>query len=500
MAPALFRCLLFVIAFSNVISDDAKAKEKKELSPARLRAEGDAAFSNREYDKAIKYFTRLIDAEPTKHINFHKRALTYLVKNSYWKAVRDWSKALKLDDSFATAYLYRGKTYKKLGKCTKALTDLTKAQSLKPATKDISSLVSEAQQCVAQYPSAMALLDADPPRCDEAQPLIDALLAISPFSTPLNLGLAQCTFVKGDFQATLKYTANILRVDAQNLDVLLLRGKCYRQMGEDELALQHFKSGLKSDPEHKAIKREFKVIKKLRRALQRAEEAMKKLKWQDALDEYATALEIDPDNHHLLGAVFTARCKCGARLRSKAMTDKQRLAFCDEAIQRNPDDAEAYYQRGKAMMNMKRWDEAVANLKTAVSKNQGNREFQEELRKAEFEKKKANRKDYYGILGIAQHASPRELKKAFRRCGLEHHPDKVQDKSQEERDYHETMFKECVEAHDLLSDPEVRAKYDRGDDVLENQQGGNRGGFGGGGFPFGNFQQGGRTFKFKFGG
>merc|ERR1711972_228731 len=152
-------------------------------------------------------------------------------------------------------------------------------------------------------------------------------------------------------------------------------------------------------------------------------------------------------------------------------------------------------------MGMKKWDEAVANLKTAVSKNQGNREYQEELRKAEFEKKKANRKDYYGILGIQQHASPRELKKAFRRCGLEHHPDKVQDKSQEERDYHETMFKECVEAHDLLSDPEVRAKYDRGEDVLENQQGGNRGGnpFGGG-FPFGNFQQGGRTFKFKFGG
>ena len=46
------------------------------------------------------YITYYIDIEPTKHINFHKRALTYLVKNQYWKAVRDWGKAIKLDDTF----------------------------------------------------------------------------------------------------------------------------------------------------------------------------------------------------------------------------------------------------------------------------------------------------------------------------------------------------------------------------------------------------------------
>merc|ERR1712113_835220 len=186
------------------------------------------------------------------------------------------------------------------------------------------------------------------------------------------------------------------------------------------------------------------------------------------------------------------------------MNDAIRTGYCDEAIKFNPDSGDAYFYRGKAFKEMKKWDEAVANFKTALSKNQGAREYQEELRNAEFEKKKANRKDYYGILGVSQHASPRELKKGFRKCGLEHHPDQNQHKSEEERDYHETMFKECVEAHDLLSDAEVRAKYDRGEDVLGQQQGGNRGGNpfgGGGGFPFGGFRQGGggRTFTFRFG-
>ena len=109
MSSVVLHWLLLVIALCGVVCADPepKHKDKKELSPARLRAEGDAAFSNREYDKAIKYFTRLIDAEPTKHINFHKRALTFLVKNAYWKAVRDWSKAIKLDDSFTSVtYLH----------------------------------------------------------------------------------------------------------------------------------------------------------------------------------------------------------------------------------------------------------------------------------------------------------------------------------------------------------------------------------------------------------
>lgn len=101
---------LFLVAVCLFISNGQQAptdseggkKEKKELSPSRLRAEGDAAFSNREYDKAIKYFNRLIDIEPTKPNNFHKRALTFLVKNSYWKAIRDWGKAINLDDTFTS--------------------------------------------------------------------------------------------------------------------------------------------------------------------------------------------------------------------------------------------------------------------------------------------------------------------------------------------------------------------------------------------------------------
>lgn len=62
------------------------------------------------------------------------------------------------------------------------------------------------------------------------------------------------------------------------------------------------------------------------------------------------------------------------------------------------------------------------------------------------------------------------------------------------------------EAYEVLADPELRARFDRGDDPNSQarggspfQQGGFPGGGGGGGGPF-MFQQGGQQFQFKFGG
>ena len=143
-----------------------------------------------------------------------------------------------------------------MGKCNKALTDLNKVYELDSSTKDIGSLIEETQKCINQYEIAMNLLNQH--KCEDAQPLIDELLEISPYDNKLNLGLAECNFVAKQFQNVLTYTANILRVDPQNLEVLLLRGKAYYQLGEKELALKHYKSGLKSDPEHKAIKKNLK--------------------------------------------------------------------------------------------------------------------------------------------------------------------------------------------------------------------------------------------------
>lgn len=69
-------------------------------------------------------------------------------------------------------------------------------------------------------------------------------------------------------------------------------------------------------------------------------------------------------------------------------------------------------------------------------------------------------KDFYAILGVPRDASTEEIKKAFRRLARESHPDANPDDPTAE-----ARFREIAEAYEVLSDPERRRRYDRGDTI-----------------------------------
>lgn len=69
---------------------------------------------------------------------------------------------------------------------------------------------------------------------------------------------------------------------------------------------------------------------------------------------------------------------------------------------------------------------------------------------------KRARRDYYEVLGVQRTAADKEIKAAYRKLALLHHPDKNPgDKGAEE------LFKQAAEAYAVLSDSEKRARYDR---------------------------------------
>lgn len=82
------------------------------------------------------------------------------------------------------------------------------------------------------------------------------------------------------------------------------------------------------------------------------------------------------------------------------------------------------------------------------------------------------KRDYYEVLGVSKTATADEIKKAYRKAALQHHPDRNPGNKEAEE-----KFKEAAEAYDVLSSPDKKANYDR---FGHAGLGGNPG-FGGGG-------------------
>lgn len=96
-----------------------------------------------------------------------------------------------------------------------------------------------------------------------------------------------------------------------------------------------------------------------------------------------------------------------------------------------------------------------------------------------------SKRDYYDVLGVKKDASADELKKAFRRAAVEHHPDRGGD---------EAKFKELNEAYEVLKDSTKRQRYDQFGHAGVGGSGG-----GAGGNPFGGGYGQGQNVNFDFG-
>lgn len=173
---------------------------------------------------------------------------------------------------------------------------------------------------------------------------------------------------------------------------------------------------------------------------------------------------------------------------------KKALPYCTEALTLIPNSLPALLSKAQQQLDASEYDAAIQTLNHAKEHHPSASQIPQMLQNAHVLLKRSQTKDYYKVLNVDNDADERTIKRQYRAMTKQFHPDKTTAQGVP-KEQAEKKMAEINEAYEVLSDPELRARFDRGDDPnSQEQQGqpfhGSPFGPGGGGQPF-FFQQGG---------
>jgi len=435
-------------------------------SPKKLRSRGDEALSLRNFDEAFKLIRKAAELEPENGINHFKLFRVHSRMRKHNDALGSISKAVELDPSNSGYRISKAKLLKQLGQCDMAVNELDEIKG--DSSEEYNKLREDSLQCEADIMRAgQAMLHDD--YYSAAQYYQRAISQVEQASDLLFLK-AEALYHHGDYYGVISDTGQVLKQHAQNLEAYRLRGDAYGRLGEHDTAIQHYREALKLDPEHKGCKEGHKLIKKIEKKRKKGDDAYDKGNFEESIQLWNQAMEIDPTHRAFNRPTQLKIVKAYSRLGEH----KKAIATASEHIEEE-ETLDGLWALGDAQTHAEQFEEAVRTFNQAAEiapdgelKQQANKKLQE----SQVALKQSKEKNYYKILGVPRTANKKEIKSAYRKLALQWHPDKNRDNLEEA----EKKFADIGEAYEVLSDEEMKAKYDRGEDVFDNQGGGGGGG------------------------
>ncbi|CAG8568070.1 8265_t:CDS:10, partial [Acaulospora morrowiae] len=274
----------------NVISGNMSAEE--------FKAQGNAAFSAKEYVKAIELFTKAIEVDPSNHVLYSNRSASYASLKQYDKALEDANRTIELKKDWPKGYSRKGAALHGLGRREEARAtyqeglkcDPNNAQ-LKKALEEIESDSFAAKLFPDDVLVKIALNPKLRPYLDQPD-FVEKIKAIQTDQSQLNIHL-QDPRIKEVFLFLLTGNVNFESKD--------------RDVPESEIKAESTKPS-EPEPEPQNVS-ESEPIEKTEEELNReaatnekelGNAAYKKREFEKALEHYGKAQELDPTNITIL--------------------------------------------------------------------------------------------------------------------------------------------------------------------------------------------------------
>ncbi|XP_022103561.1 dnaJ homolog subfamily C member 7-like isoform X2 [Acanthaster planci] len=420
--------------------------------------EGNTSYKNGDYEAAIRLYTEAIDICPDCASYYNNRAAAFIMQDKYQQGLEDVQRALTLDNTLVKGYLREAKCHLALGSADAAIRSLNHVADFEPQNKQAQSEL-RAAKLVQHH-------DQDGHKAFEAGDFrkvvynMDRAIDHSPACTKFKVKRAEALAKMRRITEASQAINAVLMREPRNADAIYVRGLCLYYQDNMDKAIQHFQQTLKLAPDHSPARIAFKKCKLLKSKKEEGNEMFKRGNYQEAYGLYTEALQVDPLNVNTNAKLYCNR----ATVCSKLNKPDQGILDCNKALELDPDYLKAFMRRAKCYMETEQYEEAVRDYEKVCQMDRS-RENKALLQEANLELKKSKRKDYYKILNISKNATEVEIKKAYKKHALLHHPDRHSNKTEEVQKAEEVKFKEVGEAYNVLSDSKKKMRYDSGQDL-----------------------------------
>ncbi|KAI5293414.1 hypothetical protein KEM52_005554 [Ascosphaera acerosa] len=495
------------LALLVALINGSSCLQPSDLSPGtplqQLLSTAKAHLASGSPSDALVYFDEAISRDPSNYLTIFQRGAAYLSVGKNARALADFDRALELKPKFEGALLQRGRLRAKGGSWDDARKDL-KAAGQKAAA--------ELAELEAARKAAQAAQKAEG-KSDWTKCVQQASVAIeqAPLSLELRQRRARCALEEGDVEAGIRDLSQVAQLATGSVEPYLTTSSTlFYSLAQRDRAIDEARKCLRSDPDSKLCSRLMRREKNIVKAMGQAQEHLQGKQYGRAIEvllgkgkdgdaglldtikeeeqEARTAGYIHgkaPSRLYTLALDVTCQALRESKSKARANT------YCEELLQREPHARQGLLHRAERQIDADSFEDAIRTLNEAREHHdqRGNdREIHQLLQKAQMLLRRSKEKDYYKVLEIDRDADAQTIKRAYRRLSKMHHPDRAA-ASGVPKETAEKKMAELNEAYEVLSDPELKARFDRGEDPNDPHAQGHPPGGGAhffqGGFPFG---------------
>ncbi|VUC20687.1 unnamed protein product [Clonostachys rosea] len=464
--------------------------------------------------EALMYYDAAIARDPSNYLSLFKRGATYLSLGRTNQATEDFNKVLAIQPNFEGAHVQLAKIKVKTADWEGARAEYV-AGNKGPDSEEMKELeeASGAAKLAQEAESAK--------KWEDCVNHAGAAILVASRASSLRSLRSRCRFERGEVEEGLADLQHVLSLRPGDISPhITISATTFYGLGDLENGISQIRKCLHSDPDSKVCKKLHKNEKALQKAYEKIQGNLQRGQTTTAgralvgtsedrglIPKIKEQFEELRQDGSIVGMTRSVLYDNAVEAACQAYTESNHRdveKYCDEALQLNPASFWGRMQRGKALLKKEEYEASIRILQEAAESRPDMRDkVNPLLQKAQVALKRSKTKDYYKVLGVDSDADERQIKAAFRKASKIYHPDKAV-KSGLTKDEAMKKMIEVNEAYEVLSDPELRARFDRGDDPNSTEQQrnpfhGSPFNFQGGGHPFGQqfqFQQGGFSFNF----